>query len=192
MDVLLYTLLGGALALCAVIALGRRYGFTAQSPEDYGDRGPVFDIRERLNGPIHCEGVIYGPFGRVTSRFVAHFEASWDGNTGVMTEAFHYDSGAVQNRRWTLTVQEGGTIAAEAPDLVGTGRGRQHGSAVKLSYALQLTPEAGGHVLKVTDWMYLVENGVIVNRSQFRKFGIKVGELVATMRPAAMDIKAAA
>jgi hypothetical protein len=31
--------------------------------------------------------------------------------------------------------------------------------------------------------MYLTPNGTIVNRSQFRKFGIKVAELVATMRP---------
>jgi hypothetical protein len=31
--------------------------------------------------------------------------------------------------------------------------------------------------------MYLVENGTIINRSQFRKYGIKVAELVATMRP---------
>jgi hypothetical protein len=34
--------------------------------------------------------------------------------------------------------------------------------------------------------MYLMENGAIMNRSQFRKFGIKVAELVATMRPAGM------
>jgi hypothetical protein len=46
-----------------------------------------------------------------------------------------------------------------------------------------LTKDAGGHALNVVDWMYLMENGVIINRSQFRKFGIKVAELVATMRP---------
>ena len=32
-----------------------------------------------------------------------------------------------------------------------------------------------------------MENGVIINRSQFRKFGIKVAELVATMRPATIN-----
>jgi hypothetical protein len=31
--------------------------------------------------------------------------------------------------------------------------------------------------------MYLLDNGTVMNRSQFRKFGIKVGELVATIRP---------
>ena len=30
--------------------------------------------------------------------------------------------------------------------------------------------------------MYLTETGVIMNRSEMRKFGIKVAELVATMR----------
>jgi hypothetical protein len=39
-------------------------------------------------------------------------------------------------------------------------------------------------VLDVTDWMYLMENGTILNRSEMRKFGIKVVELIATMRPA--------
>ena len=41
----------------------------------------------------------------------------------------------------------------------------------------------GSHVLKTVDWMYLTPDGTIVNRSQFRKFGIKVAELVATLRP---------
>ena len=76
-----------------------------------------------------------------------------------------------------------GAIKAEAPDVVGVGTGRQQGSAVLLNYKIKLTEEAGGHVLDTTDWMYLTPNGSIMNRSQFRKFGIKVAELVATMRP---------
>ena len=32
-------------------------------------------------------------------------------------------------------------------------------------------------------WMYLSDNGTILNRSQFRKFGIRGDEMVATMRP---------
>ena len=57
---------------------------------------------------------------------------------------------------------------------------------MQLRYAIRLTDAAGGHVLHTTDWMYLLENGTIVNRSQFRKFGIKVAELVATIRPKGM------
>lgn len=74
---------------------------------------------------------------------------------------------------------------ATAPDIVGVGKGRQAGSAVVLKYVLKLPDSAGGHVLDTTDWMYLMENGTIINRSQMRKFGFKVGELVATIRRAA-------
>lgn len=176
---------GLAVIMLAVsLLIKNRYtSFWAQSPADY-EGGPQFDMRERFNGPIECEGVIYGPMGRVTSRFVAKFEASWVGNVGTVNEVFHYDSGNVQKRQWTFTVGNDGSIKAEAGDLVGMGSGQQTGSAVNLNYNIKLTEEAGGHVLAVNDWMYLMDNGTIMNRSQFRKFGIKVAELVATMRPA--------
>ncbi|WP_341367428.1 DUF3833 domain-containing protein [Yoonia sp. BS5-3] len=182
MSVLTYILIGAALMGLAFFLKIRFASFGAQTPDDYAD-GPTFDIRERFNGPIQCEGVIYGPTGRVSSRFVADFEASWEGNIGTMVEKFHYDSGQVQDRVWTLTLGNDGRIRAEAPDLVAPGHGQQSGSAVLLKYRIKLTSEAGGHALDVTDWMYLMANGSIMNRSQFRKFGIKVAELVATMRP---------
>ncbi|MGV6839670.1 MAG: DUF3833 domain-containing protein [Planktomarina sp.] len=167
----------------AVFVLPRLVGFAAQKPANYEHTTPNFDIRERLNGTIACEGVIYGPFGRVVSKFVATFYASWDGNTGTMKEEFTYDSGKTQTRQWTLQVDANGKISATAPDLVGTGHGQQSGGAVQLKYRIKLQEDAGGHVLNATDWMYLMENGVIMNRSQMRKFGIKVAELVAVMRP---------
>ena len=52
-----------------------------------------------------------------------------------------------------------------------------------LRYRLRLPEEAGGWEVDVTDWLYLGEDGVIVNRAQFRRFGILVGELVGTIRP---------
>lgn len=181
----------GVFAMAAVIWLiKRRFSFAAQVPQDYAGHGPFFDIRTHLNGAMACDGIIYGPTGRVTSRFTADFDASWDGNTGRMAEHFNYDSGTVQHREWHLSVDDSGKITAKADDLVGDGTGTQSGSGVKLSYRIKLPDSAGGHVLDVTDWMYLLDNGTIVNRSQFRKFGIQVGELVATMR--SVDAHAAA
>ncbi|MDJ0858315.1 MAG: DUF3833 family protein [Dinoroseobacter sp.] len=183
MEYVLLVFVGLLLALGFFALVQKKWSFVAQSPDDYAGKGPDFDIRKHLNGPILCEGVIYGPTGRVTSRFVADFEAKWDGNVGTMTENFRYDSGATQAREWRLSIGNDGKIHAEAPDLVGAGEGWQKGSGVQLNYRIKLPDSAGGHVLDTTDWMYLVENGAIINRSQFRKFGIKVAELVATMRP---------
>jgi hypothetical protein len=182
MDILLALAAGALATLAAVVFVSRRFGFAGQRPSDYAGKGPVFDIREHLSGPLLCEGVIYGPTGRVASRFVADMEAEWQGNVGVMKERFHYDSGARQDREWRLTLGNDGSIRAEAPDVVGVGQGMQAGPAVQLTYRIRLPEDAGGHVLDTTDWMYLVGNGTIINRSQFRKYGVKVAELVATMR----------
>ncbi|WP_121024506.1 DUF3833 domain-containing protein [Litoreibacter meonggei] len=177
-----FTLFGMLLLSTLMAIFSRKFSFLGQRPDDYEATGPAFDLRTHLSGPIQCEGMIYGPTGKVTSRFVADMDVKWNGNVGVMREDFLYDSGERQQRQWTLTVGNDGAIRAEAPDVIGVGIGMQKGSAVQLKYRIKLPESSGGHELDTVDWMYLVENGTIMNRSQFRKYGIKVAELVATMR----------
>ncbi len=178
------TLIVVLVILAALIIAPRYLGFMAQRPADYGGTTPAVDIRQHLSGPLLCEGVIYGPLGRVTSRFVARMEGRWEGNRGILDEHFKYSGGNTQDRQWRLTLGNDGTIRAEADDLKTPGTGTQDGCSVQLRYTIIMPESAGGWTLDVTDWMYLTENGTIINRSQFRKFGIKVAELVATMRPA--------
>lgn len=175
-------LIAVALVVIAALIAPLFIGFRSQRPAHFADLAPRFDPRRDLNGRILCEGVIYGPTGRVTSRFVAEMVGKWEGNRGVLSERFRYDNGDAQDREWRLTVGNDGTIRAEADDVVEVGIGTFSGPTVQMLYKLRLPKSAGGHVLSVTDWMYLAENGTIINRSQFYKFGIKVAELVATMR----------
>lgn len=179
-------LFGVALAGAVMWSRSRYADFLAQRPEDYRG-GDLFDLRTHLNGPILCDGVIFGPMGRVSSRFSARFDCSWQGDTGVMREHFFYDDGSDQIREWQLSLGADGRVEARADDVEGIGRGQQVGSALRLKYRYRLPASSGGHVMDVVDWMYLSPGGTIVNRSQFRKFGIKVAELVATMRPAAVE-----
>lgn len=172
-----------ALILAAVILRSRRYSFIAQTPEDYADTLPLFDPARVLNGPIRSEGMIYGPDGRVTSRFVAQMHGSWSGNTGTLSEDFTYATGRTQHREWRLRLLDGNRLSAEADDIIGRGRGTVSGSALCLQYRIRLPEDAGGHVLDVTDWLYLMPNGMLMNRSQMRRFGVTLAELVATMRP---------
>lgn len=178
-------LLGVTITLVLVAMRARLASFRAQAPQDMAAMGPTFDLKSHLDGPILCEGMIYGPTGptgRVVSRFVADMEGRWDGNVGTLSEVFRYDSGTTQHRCWTLALQPDGGIKATAPDVAGAGTGAAKATGVSLRYRIRPTPEAGDHVLDVADWMVLMENGTIMNRSQFSKFGITVAEPVATMR----------
>ncbi|WP_282182883.1 DUF3833 domain-containing protein [Aliiroseovarius marinus] len=173
------------LALFFVATLTRHmfFSFKAQAPEDYADTGPAFSLTEHLSGEILSEGLIYGPTGRVTNSFTARMVGQWEGNTGTLTEDFIYSNGRTQARKWFLTLGDNNTFTATADDIVGTAQGTVSGSTIKMTYDIVLPAEAGGHTLSVTDWLYMTESGVILNRSEMRKFGIKVAELVATMRP---------
>lgn len=173
-----------ALSFAAVVVL-RRFtaSFGAQKTRDYAGTAPEFDIRRHLSGPMLSEGMIFGPTGRVATRFVAQMTGDWTGATGVLSEVFSYAEGGGQSRQWNIELGENGRFTATADDIIGTAQGQQTGATVRVTYRLRLTEAAGGHVLDVTDWMYLMENGTIMNKSEMRKFGIKVAELVATIRP---------
>ncbi len=184
MELFVCFLLGGLLVLGLVLLRRFLAEFPGQKPEDYADGFPQFDLKEHLTGKMICEGVIYGPMGRVTSSFAADFDITWDGDTGVMKEHFRYNDGSTQDREWTIHLGEDGAFRSTAPDVPGEGIGMQAGSATRMLYKIKLPEEAGGHVLNTVDWMYLTPDGAIINRSQFRKFGLRVAELVATIRPA--------
>ncbi|KIN63199.1 DUF3833 domain containing protein [Sulfitobacter noctilucicola] len=183
MDELLYTALGFLLAFAAIYVRRRMWSFHGQTAEDYEDGFPAFDLEEHLNGKMVCDGVIFGPLGRVTSTFNAEFDIKWDGPDGVMDEVFHYNDGSTQNRQWVIKRGDDGAFTTTADDVPGGGAGVMSGSAVRMTYRIRVPESAGSHVLDTVDWMYLTADGTIVNRSQFRKFGVKVAELVATIKP---------
>ncbi|QYX57235.1 DUF3833 domain-containing protein [Roseovarius sp. SCSIO 43702] len=182
MTPVLWVILGAAVVALLSGGVAIFTGFRSQKPGCYAETVPYFALQDVLKGDLVCDGVIYGPRGHVISRFNADITMHWDGNRGRMVERFRYASGAVQDREWWLEVDEDGAIRADADDLVDVGRGRQSGATVEMRYRIRLPDEGGGHVLSVRDWMYLTPDGVVVNRSQFRKFGFKVAELVATIR----------
>ena len=163
--------------------LRRRFAdFMGQSADDYAEEYPQLDMREHLNGQMICDGVIFGPLGRVTSTFNAEFDITWDGTTCTIKEEFHYHDGSTQNREWKIELDGGGNFEAWADDVPGKGYGEVAGPAILFNYPITLPAESGGHTLKAFDCMYLTKSGTIVNRSQFRKFGFRVAELVATIR----------
>jgi hypothetical protein len=171
------------LFVLAVLGKALFLSFRSQSPEDYAGTSPKVSLKTHLSGPILSEGVIYGPKGRVTNSFVAKMFGEWNGDAGTLSEEFTYSNGQRQNRMWFLKLGDDNTFTATADDIVGEARGVVSGATIKMEYQIVLPEASGGHTLSVTDWLYLTENGVIMNRSELRKFGIKVAELVATMRP---------
>lgn len=181
-DAVFFFLLGAAVIVLLKVLRRRFADFQGQKAADYSDENPQFDMRKHLNGHMLCDGVIFGPLGRVTSTFDADFDIVWEGDTCTLKEAFCYNDGSTQNREWRIELDGRGGFEAFADDVPGKAVGKIAGPAVLFNYAIVLPPDGGGHKLNAFDCMYLTNNGTIVNRSQFRKFGFRVAELVATIR----------
>ena len=92
------------------------------------------------------------------------------------------NANTTQDRTWSIILGEKGRFTATAADVPGEAQGRQVGATIRMQYPIRLPDDVGGHLLKTVDWIYLTADGTMINRSQFRKFGFKVAELVATIR----------
>ena len=61
--------------------------------------------------------------------------------------------------------------------MVGEAAGQEKGNAFRWGYTLRLPVE--GRVIEVQfdDWMYLMNDKVMLNKAEMRKFGVKLGEV---------------
>ena len=70
---------------------------------------------------------------------------------------------------------------ATANDVVGEGRLIARGHTVLVDYILRVPYNNSTIDVHIEDWLHLQEDGVIINHSKMKKFGITVGELVITI-----------
>ena len=151
--------------------------------ENYLDMQPGFKLEEYFQGPIKAWGIIQDRSGNITARFDAELVGSWEGNKGVLDEVFtYYDSGDVQTRKWEITKLDDMNYQGSAGDIIGTAQGRAYGNAIYWSYEMDVPVGDTSYRLKFDDWIWAMNDGVIVNRSYLKKFGIRVAEITIFMQ----------
>lgn len=164
-------------------ALVLSLGLTACASTDvtqYRDERPALDLRQYLNGTLDAWGLVQDRSGVVTRRFQVVIEARWDGDTGVLDEAFLWSDGTRSRRVWTLRRQPDGTFRGTADDVIGEAVGAVSGNALRWRYVLALPVDGRVHAIDFDDWMFLIDDRVMLNRSYLSKWGIRLGEVSLT------------
>ena len=148
----------------------------------YADNKPALQLEEYFNGPIKAWGVVEDWKGNIRRRFDVDMHGSWEGDIGTLEEHFRYYDGEEQSRTWTITKRPDNSYEGAAGDIIGKAKGNIKGNTVRWAYDMNL--EVGDSTYKITvdDWMYLMNDGVLINKSDLKKFGIKVGELTLFMQ----------
>ena len=150
--------------------------------ETYATNKPKFDIQEYFNGEIKAWGVVQAWRGRITTRFDVDMYGVWKGDRGVLNERFTYYNGERQNRVWKIKKLSDHEYQGTADDILGIAKGEQNGNAVNWHYAMQLPVKDKTYHFKFDDWMWQLNDGIVINRSYIKKFGITVAELTLFMQ----------
>ena len=164
--------------LClAAVAATLLSACAAPSPEDYAAEKPVLDLKTYFDGELIGHGLFTDRNGRVQRRFVVTMKGSWQGNQGVLEEDFVYSDGTKERRVWRLTQHGGGRYTGLADDVVGQAEGRAAGNALNWRYTLRLPVDGKVYEVQFDDWMYLMDERVMLNKAVMSKFGIRLGEV---------------
>ena len=168
---------GLALMLSTLIA-----GCAAVAPADYAAEQPALALERYFVGTVDGWGMVQDRSGKVLRRFYVKIDARWQGDIGTLDEAFDWSDGKKERRVWTVTRTGAGRYTGRAADVVGEATGVAAGNALQWRYGLKLPPEQGGWEVSLDDWMYLVDEDTMLNRSAITKFGIRFADITIAFR----------
>lgn len=166
-----------ALLFACALALG---GCASPTPHDYAAEKPTLDLQRYFDGDVVAHGIFSDRSGKVVRRFTVLMKCQWVGNDGTLDEAFTYSDGKTDRRIWRLKKLDGGRYTGTADDVVGTATGQVAGNAFQWNYTLKLPVDGKVYEVQFDDWMYLVDERVMLNKAVMSKFGIRLGEVTLT------------
>lgn len=152
-------------------------GCASQGIENYQGQSPQLDLRDYFNGRVMAYGVFQDRSGQVVKRFTGEMDCTWQGDKGTLDERFTYADGSTQRRIWRLTRQADGRYTGTADDVLGVASGQVAGNAFNWTYTLKLPVDDSVYEVQFDDWMYLIDQKVMLNRATMSKFGIRLGEV---------------
>jgi hypothetical protein len=171
----------GLLALAGATSLGLA-GCASPTPADYASQGPLLDLRQYFNGKLLAHGLVTDRSGKVLQRFTVALTGSWVGDTGTLDERFTYADGRQETRVWTIQRGADGRYLGTAADVLGQAQGQAAGNALNWRYTLLLPIDGRTWEVQFDDWMFLVDDKVMLNRAVMSKFGIRVGEVLLSFQ----------
>ncbi len=158
-------------------------GCSSVTTQQYANNTPRLDIRQYLNGRLEAWGVLFDYGGKADLHFHVTMQGTWKGNVGTLKEDFVYSDGRKDQRTWTITFTDDTNFTATAHDVEGVAVGSQAGNAANMNYVLNAVRGNGDSIrLTMDDWLYLVDDKTLINRTKMKKFGVTVGELMIAFK----------
>lgn len=163
--------------LCLALA-----GCTNMKPEQFANQQPALALEEYFQGHTRAYGLVEDRFGNVKRRFTVDIKGEWDGKVLTLTEDFLWSDGEVEQRIWHLTRQSPNDWEGTTADAIGTAKGRLFGNAYNMVYDFNLKMDDSRLKVRFDDWMFLMPDGVLLNRATMSKFGVHLATVTIAFR----------
>jgi len=182
----MYNLLHICKRLLAAFCVVWMFGCASSiDPSHYAAEKPVLNLQQYFNGTLDAWGIFQDRSGKVVKRFTVVMQCKWNGDIGTLDEDFTYSDGTKQKRVWTLRKTGEGRFIGTAPDVIGEAIGEVSGNALHWNYVLALPVDGTTYHVNFDDWMFLMDDRVMLNRAIMSKFGFTLGTVTLsfTKRP---------
>lgn len=144
----------------------------------YANQTPALDLKHYFNGKLIGHGVVMSRGGEVKRRFVVAITGTVIADTITLDEQFTWNDGVKDSRTWTLKRLDDIQWQGSASDVVGIAAGRVAGNALNWRYVLALPVDGKTYHVNFDDWMYLIDDKVMINKAVISKFGFRLGEVL--------------
>jgi hypothetical protein len=148
----------------------------------YAEQQPTLDLQRFFSQPVKAWGMFQKRSGEVAKRFEVNIVSRREGNNLILDERFLYSDGTRQRRVWTLTPEGQGRWSGRAADVVGVAEGQVAGNTLHWRYRLNLPVDDSTYEMSMDDWMYLMDEDTLINRTSMSKFGVEVGQVTLFFR----------
>ncbi len=154
----------------------------SQQVTDFAGTDPSFRLEEYFAGETVAYGVFEDRFHKLRRTFKVTMTGTIEGSTLTLDERFVYNDGELDTRVWTIEILGDGIYRGTANDVPGFAEGRAVGNAFNWKYKVDL--KVGGDVWRVgfNDWMYLLDDDVVLNRAYVTRYGIEIGEVTIAFK----------
>jgi hypothetical protein len=151
---------------------------------DVAKNSPGFIPEEVLIGKMTGEGAVFDRFGNFQRGFRIYLDGSKQESGGViLKELLVYETGEEESRTYTFSKKSDTSYEATSETgLVGVADIESVGNVLHWKYVFEVPYRGKIRHMRFDDWMYLQENGSIINRATIYWWGIRVGELFMLIR----------
>ena len=163
--------------ICLSVMLFGLAGCSGQAIQEFANKEPSLDLFSYFKGNTQAWGLFEDRFGKVRRQFTVKIEGTVDGDMLTLDEHFVYDDGEIDQRIWKIRALGNKTYEGHADDVVGVAHGVAAGNALNWRYDFNLMISGSAYRVHFNDWMFLQEDGVMINRARVSKWGISIGEV---------------